>query len=55
MAHENSLANQKRVAEAQNSVDKQLLPDMIFKDEWKLKMGNEKLKAYYFGAGTYKR
>lgn len=49
VAHENSLANQKRVAEAQNSLDKQLLPDMVFKDEWKLKMGNVKLKAHYFG------
>jgi glyoxylase-like metal-dependent hydrolase (beta-lactamase superfamily II) len=35
VAHENSLDNQKRVAEAQNSVDKQLFPDMTFKDEWK--------------------
>ena len=50
VAHENSLANQKRVAESQNSMDKQLLPDMVFKDDWKLKMGNAKLKAYYFGA-----
>ncbi len=49
VAHENSLANQMRVAETQNSMDKQLLPDMLFKDEWKLKMGNAKLKAYYFG------
>ena len=49
VAHENSLANQKRVAESQNSLDKQLLPDMVFKDDWKLKMGNAKLKAFYFG------
>lgn len=51
VAHENSLANQKRVAEAQNSLDKQLLPDMTFKDEWKLKIANEKIKANYYGAG----
>jgi glyoxylase-like metal-dependent hydrolase (beta-lactamase superfamily II) len=51
VAHENSLANQKKVAEAQNSMDKQLLPDMTFKDEWKLKIGNEKIKASYYGAG----
>src|SRR5215213_1209136 len=51
IAHENSLANQKRVAEAQNSMDKQLLPDMTFKDEWKLKIGDEKIKASYYGAG----
>ena len=50
VAHENSLANQKRVAESQNALDKQLLPDMVFKDDWKLKMGEVKLKAYYFGA-----
>lgn len=30
LAHENSLANQKRVAESQNSVDKQLYPDITF-------------------------
>ena len=51
IAHENSLANQKRVAEAQKSMDKQLLPDMTFKDEWKLKIADEKIKASYYGAG----
>jgi glyoxylase-like metal-dependent hydrolase (beta-lactamase superfamily II) len=51
IAHENSLANQKRVAEAQKSLDKQLLPDMTFKDEWKLKIGKEKIKGSYYGAG----
>lgn len=51
VAHENSLANQKRVAEGQNSMDKQLLPDMTFKNEWKLKIGDEKIKANYYGAG----
>lgn len=51
VAHENALANLKRVAEAQNSLDKQLLPDMSFKDEWKLEMGKEKIKADYYGAG----
>lgn len=49
IAHENSLANQKRVAETQNSLDKQLLPDMTFKDDWKLKIDNEKITASYFG------
>ena len=51
VAHENALANLKRVSEAQNSLDKQLLPDMTFKDDWKLKIGKEKIEAYYFGAG----
>lgn len=48
-AHKNSLANQKNVAEKANSLDKQLLPDMTFGEDWKLKMGDEKLKGYYFG------
>ncbi|MGN6402541.1 MAG: MBL fold metallo-hydrolase [Flavisolibacter sp.] len=50
-AHENSLANQKRVAEKNNSVDKQLFPDITFKEDWKLKMDDEKIKADYFGPG----
>lgn len=50
-AHQNSAANQKRVAEAQNKLDTQLLPDITFDKELKLKMGKEKLKAYYFGPG----
>jgi len=50
VAHENSLANQKSVAEKNNSLDKQLLPDMTFGEDWKLKMGDEKMKGYYFGA-----
>lgn len=51
VAHENSLTNQKNVAEKNNSLDKQLLPDMIFKDDWKLKIGDETIKADYYGAG----
>ncbi len=51
VAHENSLANQKAVAEKNNSVDKQLYPDMIFKEDWKLKIGDETIKAGYYGAG----
>ena len=49
VAHENSLANQRRVAEGQNALDKTLLPDITFKEDWNLKMGNEKIKADYFG------
>jgi len=51
VAHENSLNNQKTVAEKGNNLDKQLLPDMTFKDDWKLKIGDETIKADYYGAG----
>jgi glyoxylase-like metal-dependent hydrolase (beta-lactamase superfamily II) len=51
MAHENSLKNQKAVAEKNKTEDKQLYPDQTFSKDWKLKFGNEKIKAYYFGAG----
>jgi cyclase len=51
VAHENSLTNQKAVAEKNNSVDKQLYPDMTFKEDWKLKIGDETIKADYYGAG----
>jgi len=50
-AHENSLINQRAVAEKQNTLDKQLLPDQTFDSEWKLKIGDEKIKADYFGPG----
>lgn len=51
VAHENSLTNQKNVAEKNNSVDKQLYPDMTFTEDWKLKIGDETIKADYYGAG----
>jgi cyclase len=51
VAHENSLANQKAVAEKNNTVDKQLYPDTTFKEDWKLKLDDEKIKADYFGPG----
>ena len=51
VAHENALANLKATAEKQNSMDKQLLPDLTFKDEFKLKLEGEKIKSSYFGAG----
>ncbi|HEX9957979.1 MAG TPA: MBL fold metallo-hydrolase, partial [Fibrella sp.] len=49
VAHENSLKNQKAVAEKSNTVDKQLFPDVTFKDSWKQKVGSESIRAYYFG------
>lgn len=51
VAHENSLKNQKAVAEKNNTLEKVLLPDISFSEEWKLKMDDEKIKADYFGAG----
>ena len=51
VGHENCLANHKRVADLQKNTDKQLFADIIFTDTWKTKVGPEKIKAYYFGAG----
>lgn len=50
VAHENAAANLKANAERQNNLDKQLLPDMTFGKEWKLKLGDEKVKTHYYGA-----
>jgi cyclase len=50
-AHANSQANQQKVAQAQNSVEKNLFPDTTFTTGWKTKVGDENIKAYYFGAG----
>jgi len=51
VAHENALGHLKTTADKSGNLDKQLLPDLTFKDELKLKLGNEKIKASYFGAG----
>jgi cyclase len=51
LAHENSLKNQKAVAAAQKSEDKQLFPDQTYKDTWSDKIDNEKISMYYYGAG----
>jgi cyclase len=50
-AHANSLINQKAAAEKQNSQDKQLYPDTTFTDKWKIKVGDERITAHYFGPG----
>jgi len=50
-AHVNSLTNQKNVAIAQKKEDQQLYPDTTFTDTWKIKVGDERIKAYYFGPG----
>jgi glyoxylase-like metal-dependent hydrolase (beta-lactamase superfamily II) len=51
LAHENSLANQKRVAEANNSEDKQFYPTQTFGKVWQEDAGKEKISLNYFGAG----
>ena len=50
IAHENSLKNQTIVAIAAKNEDKQLFPTITFADTWKVKMGNEIIKAHYFGS-----
>lgn len=50
-AHANSLTNQKAAAVKQKSEDKQLYPDTTFTDKWKVKVGDERITAHYFGAG----
>ncbi len=51
VAHENSLINQKANAKKQKSEDKQLYPNTTFATTWSKKLGGEKVKMYYFGAG----
>jgi cyclase len=50
LAHENSKANQERVAKANKSEDKQLYPDQTFGDYHKRKFGKETIVLYYSGA-----
>lgn len=50
LAHENSKANQQRVAIASKSEDKQLYPDQTFGTAWSQKIGKEKITLHYFGA-----
>ena len=51
VGHENCLANYKRVAATQKTEDKQLFQNITFTDTWKYKIGSERIKAHYFGAG----
>ncbi len=50
VAHENSKANQQRVAIANKTEDKQLYPDQTFGTTWSQKIGKEKITLHYFGA-----
>ncbi|RYY55313.1 MAG: MBL fold metallo-hydrolase, partial [Chitinophagaceae bacterium] len=49
LAHVNSLKNQRNVAEAQKSSDKQYFPDKTFTDSHVEKVGSETIRFHYFG------
>ena len=51
VGHVNCLANHKKTSAAQKSEDKQLFADTVFQDQWKSKVGSERIHAQYFGAG----
>lgn len=48
-AHKNSLINQKNATVGKE--DTQLYPNITFDDGWKIKVGDESIKAHYFGPG----
>jgi len=50
VAHQNSLINQQKTAQAAKSEDKQLYPNLTYTDRWKGKVGKEKVSMHYFGA-----
>ena len=51
VGHVNCLSNHQKTAAAQKSEDKQLFADTVFQDQWKAKVGSERIQAHYFGAG----
>jgi cyclase len=51
LAHENSKANQERVAKEKKNEDQQLYPDNVFGSTWCEKLGGEEICLHYFGAG----
>jgi glyoxylase-like metal-dependent hydrolase (beta-lactamase superfamily II) len=51
LAHENSKANQQKVAIEKKSEDKQLYPDQTYSSVWCEKIGNQNVCLHYFGAG----
>ncbi|QXV65543.1 MBL fold metallo-hydrolase [Mucilaginibacter sp. 21P] len=50
-AHANSLTNQKAASLKQGSDGKQLYPDTTYTNNWKIKVGDERITAHYFGSG----
>ena len=51
LAHENSKANQERVAKEKKNEEQQLYPDQVYKDTWCEKIADEEICLHYFGAG----
>ena len=51
LAHANSLTNQKNVAVAQKTEEKQLYPDWTYGDVWNTKAAGEKYSLFYYGPG----
>ncbi len=51
LAHENSKANQQRVAREQKKEENQLYPDITYTTSWCEKTANENICLHYFGAG----
>lgn len=51
VAHENSKANQQRVAEENGKMDQQWLPTETFTTNWETSLGDENIQMYYFGPG----
>jgi glyoxylase-like metal-dependent hydrolase (beta-lactamase superfamily II) len=50
IAHENSIANQKKSAEARGSEDKQFYPGNSFSTDWATMVGKELISLNYYGA-----
>lgn len=50
LAHENSLKNQKEVAQKNNSTDKEYFPNQTFGKVWSEKAGKETVSLHYYGA-----
>jgi len=50
VAHQNAVANQRATAEKAGNLSKQLFADTTFTKKWKQRVGDEKVKADYFGA-----
>jgi glyoxylase-like metal-dependent hydrolase (beta-lactamase superfamily II) len=48
-AHTNSITNQKTATPGKEA--SQLYPNIAFEDGWKIKVGDEHIKAHYFGTG----
>ena len=51
VAHANSKINQENSAKQNKSEDKQLYPDLTYTDTWDKRVGKEKMRLHYFGAG----